>query len=156
MRAIAPLAPDCQTAVSFENRIDLVWRWGFTSAAPRSFPLKLIPDKAMSNQDHFFGGFILGTVVGGVVGGVVGVLAASRIPKKALQAKANALAQRSNKRSSIKEEMPTPQNIEAARRGLEDKIAQLNDAIDDVRQKLGTVNGDATLEAEEVMSDRPD
>jgi len=110
----------------------------------------------MSNQDHFFGGFILGTVVGGVVGGVVGVLAASRMPKKALQAKANALAQRSNKRNAIKEEMPTPQNIEAARRGLEDKIAQLNDAIDDVRQKLGTVNGNAALEAEEVVGDRPD
>ena len=31
--------------------------------------------------------------------------------------------------------------MEVARRGLEDKIAQLNDAIDDVRQQLGTVNG---------------
>jgi hypothetical protein len=35
----------------------------------------------------------------------------------------------------------TEQNMEVARRGLEDKIAQLNDAIDDVRQQLGTVNG---------------
>jgi hypothetical protein len=31
--------------------------------------------------------------------------------------------------------------MEVARRSLEDKIAQLNDAIDDVRQQLGGVNG---------------
>ena len=35
------------------------------------------------------------------------------------------------------------QNIELARRSLEDKIAQLNEAIDDVRQQLSTVNGRA-------------
>lgn len=110
----------------------------------------------MSNQDNFFGGFMLGTLVGGVVGGVVGVLAASRIPKKALKAKASALAQRTPKRGQGQGAASSPQNIEAARRGLEDKIAQLNDAIDDVRQKLGTVNGNAALEPEDVKSDRPE
>jgi hypothetical protein len=32
-------------------------------------------------------------------------------------------------------------SIESTRRSLETKIAQLNLAIDDVRQQLGTVNG---------------
>jgi len=109
----------------------------------------------MSQQDNFLGGFILGAVVGGAVGGVLGVLAASRLPKQKLQAQADALARRTLKRPAEKNPVPpTPQNIEAARRGLEDKIAQLNDAIDDVRQKLGTVNGNAGVEVSEGVSDR--
>jgi hypothetical protein len=43
--------------------------------------------------------------------------------------------------SLLKPHNGQPVDIEAARRGLEDKIAQLNEAIDDVRQKLGGVNG---------------
>jgi hypothetical protein len=35
----------------------------------------------------------------------------------------------------------TEEGMEAARLGLEAKIAQLNDAIDDVRQQLGYING---------------
>ena len=41
------------------------------------------------------------------------------------------------------EVVSTEQSIEVARRSLEDKIAQLNDAIDGVRQQLGHVNGRA-------------
>ena len=37
----------------------------------------------------------------------------------------------------------TEDSIEAARLGLEAKIAQLNEAIDDVRQELGGINGHA-------------
>ncbi|MBD2154744.1 hypothetical protein [Leptolyngbya sp. FACHB-16] len=111
----------------------------------------------MSQQDNFLGGFILGAVVGGAVGGVLGVLTASRLPKQKLQAKTDVLARRALKRPIEKGATPpTPQSIEAARRGLEDKIAQLNDAIDDVRQKLGTVNGSAGFETRDVMSDRPE
>jgi prefoldin subunit 5 len=40
-----------------------------------------------------------------------------------------------------KRELNSEESIEAARRSLEDKIAQLNTAIDDVRQQLGKVNG---------------
>jgi prefoldin subunit 5 len=34
----------------------------------------------------------------------------------------------------------TEQSIEAARQGLEQKIAQLNEAIDDVRQQISQVH----------------
>ncbi|MFM7427549.1 MAG: hypothetical protein ACKO7W_21545 [Elainella sp.] len=92
----------------------------------------------MSQQGNFLGGFILGTLVGGAVGGVIGALAASRLsptePK--LEGKPDA---KQAKRRQIKG--ASEQNMEVARRGLEDKIAQLNDAIDDVRQQLGAVNG---------------
>jgi hypothetical protein len=36
--------------------------------------------------------------------------------------------------------------METARLGLEDKISQLNQAIDDVRQQLGSVNGNNSSE----------
>jgi len=111
----------------------------------------------MSQQNNFLGGFILGAVVGGAVGGVLGVLTASRLPRKKLQSQADALARRTLKRPAEKPPTPpTPQSIETARRGLEDKIAQLNDAIDDVRQKLGTVNGSPAAEVSDRVSDRPD
>jgi len=106
----------------------------------------------MSQQDdNFFGGFILGTIVGGVVGGIAGVLVSSRLSQpEDLDAEGQKkLDPKANKRRSLK--APTEQTIEVARRGLEDKIAQLNDAIDDVRQQLGAVNGGVAIES----SDRP-
>jgi gas vesicle protein len=92
----------------------------------------------MSQQGNFFGGFLLGTVMGGAVGGVIGVLAASRLAQAETKLEGKAEAKPAKKRQ-IK--VAPEQNMEVARRGLEDKIAQLNDAIDDVRQQLGTVNG---------------
>ena len=106
----------------------------------------------MSQQDdNFFGGFILGTIVGGVVGGIAGVLVSSRLSQaEALDPEGQKrIDSKTNKRRSLK--APTEQTIEVARRGLEDKIAQLNDAIDDVRQQLGAVNGNVAIES----SDRP-
>jgi hypothetical protein len=105
----------------------------------------------MSQQGNFLGGFLLGTVVGGVVGGVIGTLAASRLqadPKLESKAEAKSAKKRQLKASS-------EPNIEVARRGLEDKIAQLNDAIDDVRQQLGTVNG-TTKESNRERSISPE
>ncbi|WP_088891674.1 hypothetical protein [Leptolyngbya ohadii] len=98
----------------------------------------------MSQQGNFIGGFLLGTVVGGVVGGVIGALAASRLNQEPTEAEASfkKLDQSEGKPAKRRQlKAPTEQNMEVARRGLEDKIAQLNDAIDDVRQQLGTVNG---------------
>lgn len=94
----------------------------------------------MSQQDNFFGGFVLGTVLGGVVGGVVGVLVASRLSAQEDE-NGEVPFGRFEKRASKRDlKASTEQSIEVARRGLEDKIAQLNDAIDDVRHQLGGVN----------------
>ncbi len=115
----------------------------------------------MSQQDNFSGGFVLGAIVGGVVGGVVGaVLTQARLTeadestrsKPELPDAKTARAKRKAIRGSAE------QNIELARRSLEDKIAQLNDAIDDVRQQLSSVNGrpiSATRSAEATDDDYP-
>ncbi|BAU42257.1 MULTISPECIES: hypothetical protein [Cyanophyceae] len=100
----------------------------------------------MSQQDNFFGGFWVGAIVGGVVGGVLGVLVAPRLSRQdSLESK------KGDRHLPLSE-----QNSEDSRRGLEDKIAQLNDAIDDVRQQLGGVNGGNRVEGmERVRGDRP-
>ncbi len=93
----------------------------------------------MSQQDNFVGGFLLGTLVGGALGGVVGALAASRIQSGGKTK--SALPKTSDSLAFGEFDDPDEASIEAARLGLEDKIAQLNDAIDDVRQQLGGING---------------
>ncbi|RMF63049.1 MAG: hypothetical protein D6742_18590 [Cyanobacteria bacterium J069] len=87
-------------------------------------------------------------MVGGVVGGVLGVLVAPRLSRQ---------ESLDGKKSDASRRLPmTEQGIEDSRRGLEDKIAQLNDAIDDVRQQLGGVNGSPRAESlEKIRGDRP-
>ncbi len=109
----------------------------------------------MSQQDNFFGGFLLGTLVGGVVGGVVGVLATTKLNKQQDADEGKAPFSRLEGKSSKKKRLSAnPQNMEVARRSLEDKIAQLNDAIDDVRQNLGGSNGNADASAGNPVGDR--
>jgi len=90
----------------------------------------------MSNRDGFTGGFIAGALFGGIVGGILGTLLTSNRLQESLPAD-EALSK--GKKGHLKP--PAEQSIEMARRGLEDKIAQLNEAIDDVREQLSTVNG---------------
>lgn len=90
----------------------------------------------MSQRDGFTGGFFLGTIVGGVVGGILGAVVATRRRTQEIDEENASLI---SPGSSTKFE--TEESIEKARRSLEDKIAQLNTAIDDVRQQLGPVNG---------------
>jgi len=108
----------------------------------------------MSQQDSFVGGFLLGAALGGVVGGVLGAVLATRqlanpaeenslLPADLPTGKAGKLKRRSLKAVN-------GQDIETARRNLEDKIARLNDAIDDVRQQLGSVNGSVHEEEKEA------
>jgi hypothetical protein len=93
----------------------------------------------MSQQDNFVGGFLLGTLVGGALGGVVGALAASRIQAGS---KGKTSLPKVDRGLAFGEFDDTDEeSIEAARLGLESKIAQLNEAIDDVRQQLGGING---------------
>ena len=47
---------------------------------------------------------------------------------------------------SVKSAKLPEDHMETARLSLEDKIAQLNQAIDDVRQQLGTVNSNSNSE----------
>lgn len=91
----------------------------------------------MSQQDNFFGGFVLGTLFGGIVGGVAGAVVASRISSSESSDKSETLA--SPKRQNL--DLSSEQGIEAARRSLEDKIARLNEAIDDVQHQLEGVEG---------------
>jgi len=83
----------------------------------------------MSNKDNFGSGFILGTIVGGVVGGIVGSL----ISSKNQQNKESGNTTKTPSYSSIEDDFA----MENARLSLEEKINQLNYAIDEV--KLGLV-----------------
>jgi hypothetical protein len=105
----------------------------------------------MSQRDGFTGGFIAGAVFGGLVGGIVGVLLTTRRNPEQIEAEAS-LSDRHRlsepksgkaKKRQLKES--DADSMEVARRSLEDKISQLNSAIDEVRLSLGNVN---TLEAE--------
>ncbi|MEB3312438.1 MAG: hypothetical protein VKJ02_19600 [Snowella sp.] len=88
----------------------------------------------MSQRDNFLGGFFLGTVIGGAVGGVLGVVLATR-RTKALETQSDEVLESANQNGIVGAD-----NIEITRRRLEDKIAQLNGAIDDVRHQLASVN----------------
>lgn len=113
--------------------------------------------KDMSQRDGFGSGFIAGAFVGGVFGGVIGALIASRREPELLgeeeieltdsQAEAKRIAA---KRRQMKASESESIGIETARRSLEDKIAQLNATIDEVRKQLGNVNGGSS----QATSDR--
>ncbi len=91
----------------------------------------------MSQQNNFGSGFILGSVIGGVVGGLIGTVLATRNERQ-ISTQENSRLENGSEISFGSEE-----SIELARHGLEDKIAQLNLAIDDVRQQLGTVKANS-------------
>jgi uncharacterized protein YcfJ len=97
----------------------------------------------MSQRDGFTSGFVAGAFVGGLVGGLVGALVA-RGRERASQSDESAI-EASPENAEVR--------IEGARRSLEAKIAQLNLAIDDVRQQLGSVNGNPA-EIDSELHDR--
>jgi gas vesicle protein len=107
----------------------------------------------VSQRDGFSTGFIAGTIVGGVLGGAIGaLLATQRSSEQAADPdRRNAnLASSNNRRSRRQFKAASEQSIEIARRSLEDKIAQLNETIDEVRLTLGQVNGGQVGESERV------
>lgn len=101
----------------------------------------------MSQRDGFASGFLAGAIFGGVVGGVLGVVLTSRrdeaLEEDEQQAVSNSLEGKKAlmKRKQMKAVQTEGMDMEVARRSLEDKIAQLNATIDEVRQQLGSVNG---------------
>lgn len=94
----------------------------------------------MSQQDGFGNGFLIGSIVGGIIGGVLGTVMSSRQEKKSLAEEQSLIE------ASKQTKFGTEESVEVARHSLEDKIAQLNLAIDDVRQQLGNVNGSKEVE----------
>ncbi|MBZ8182451.1 hypothetical protein [Oscillatoria salina] len=89
----------------------------------------------MSQRDGFTGGFITGAIFGGIIGGAIGALLTSRRGNSKADEEGSLLKTKTNEKGT------TEESIEFARRKLEKKIAQLNLAIDDVREQLGAVNG---------------
>ncbi len=94
----------------------------------------------MSNREGFTGGFIAGAAVGGLVGAVLGAVLSRRAAEAMLSepSEAKVRKMRQQKASQLEAE-----GMEVARLSLEQKIAQLNQAIDDVRLQLGDVNGNS-------------
>ena len=85
----------------------------------------------MSEKDNFGTGFILGTIIGGVVGGIIGTV----IGNKNSDNSNNWVEKpdiKTPKYSTFNEE----EEIEYSRVSLEEKINQLNHAIDEVRVTL--------------------
>ena len=110
----------------------------------------------MSDRDNFAGGFVTGAVLGGILGGIVGASlsrrqasAARRALRKGIskvRATSRELENRAANGNGSRRWIARPPmethpvapeaRIEEARRNLENKIAQLNIAIDDARQQL--------------------
>lgn len=117
----------------------------------------------MSQRDGFGSGFLTGAIIGGVVGGIVGSIFASRrdnlsSTEEELDVKSRPIRVR-DMSGKIHQMSPTDGNdldMELARRSLEDKIAQLNATIDEVRQQLGNVNDDRERENNDKASIRQD
>ncbi|MDM9385519.1 hypothetical protein QUB80_33225 [Chlorogloeopsis sp. ULAP01] len=103
----------------------------------------------MSQRDGFASGFFLGAIFGSVIGGVVGAVVASRTDSELSAEEERQITtepetrKASLKRRSMKALEIDGMEMETARRSLEDKIAQLNATIDEVRQQLGNVNSNS-------------
>lgn len=102
----------------------------------------------MSQRDGFASGFFAGAFVGGLVGGILGAVIVSRRDAQLAVEEETELTESQDetnkvppRRRQMKASASESLEIETARRSLEDKIAQLNATIDDVRKQLGNVNG---------------
>jgi hypothetical protein len=106
----------------------------------------------MSNRDNFAGGFLLGTILGGIVGGAIGAIVGAKLAEDHNKPPENGTRPEPRPRKLKKRQFAEQATMETARRSLENKIAQLNEAIDDVRQQLSHVNATAVEEAESVSA----
>ncbi len=91
--------------------------------------------------------------MGSVVGGLLGALIVSSQRETELDAEEEpklSTTPKETKKALLKRRQfkaSEGESIEMARRSLEDKIAQLNQTIDEVRQQLGNVNGSLAEES---------
>jgi gas vesicle protein len=93
----------------------------------------------MSQKDGFSSGFFLGSIIGGLVGGTIGVLLANRQQEGDEPEVLRRVKARTQGKST------EAQSIEFARQSLEDKIADLNGAIDEVRSSLNDAQLDPAI-----------
>ncbi|MDJ0616287.1 MAG: hypothetical protein QNJ63_05960 [Calothrix sp. MO_192.B10] len=105
----------------------------------------------MTQREGFASGFLAGAILGGVVGGILGTVLANRrdielSPEEEAQQNSSSLEERKSygKRRQMKA-ATNEMDMEMTRRELENKIAQLNASIDEVRQQLGNVNSNSVL-----------
>ncbi len=98
----------------------------------------------MSNRDGFGNGFWLGTLVGGIIGGVVGATIATQKANRIEDDENSGMltGERGAKRPLKPNRMRSMDRMEVARRSLDDKISDLNNAIDAVRSSIGQTPGD--------------
>jgi hypothetical protein len=97
-------------------------------------------------NDKFGSGFVAGAIFGSVVGGLMGAWLANKLSETSTDEPTEGSETLKAANGRLKRQWPSLRgggelNIETARQGLETKIAQLNDAIDDVRSQLSNVNG---------------
>ncbi|NBO32411.1 MAG: hypothetical protein EBV05_12730 [Cyanobacteria bacterium WB6_1B_304] len=83
----------------------------------------------MSQRQGFTGGFLLGAVLGGAIGGIIGALVSSGLNNSQT---GGSLEEGEDGQLPLQSQL----GMEAARQNLEDKIAQLNQAIEVVRQQV--------------------
>jgi hypothetical protein len=100
----------------------------------------------MSDRNGFGSGFWLGTLLGGVVGGILGAsIVSHRSNRGDDNTDRESLARsRNNQRPLKSSQLRTADRMEIARRSLDDKISDLNNAIDAVRSSIGHPTGDST------------
>ncbi|HBQ96943.1 MULTISPECIES: hypothetical protein [unclassified Roseofilum] len=91
------------------------------------------------SNNNFASGFLLGSIVGSVLGGILGATLANRRNEN-LESEEILNGNSPNQFQNPNLDVRADAEIEAARRRLETKIAQLNETIDDVRDQLGTMN----------------
>ncbi len=101
--------------------------------------------KIMSQREGFASGFLAGAVLGGVVGGILGTVLANRrdLDISSDEAQLNGSSGEERQGSRKRKQMKATSNemdMEMTRQSLEDKIAQLNATIDEVREQLGNVS----------------
>jgi phage tail tape-measure protein len=99
-----------------------------------------------SDNDRFGGGFLAGSIFGGITGGLLGAWIATKVSKQ-ISSDAGDTDDASNRLAKFRTASflnGGDLEMEDARQGLEEKISQLNVAIDQAREQLSEVNGNAT------------
>lgn len=103
------------------------------------------------SQDRFYSGLAIGALLGGLTGGLLGYLLAAPSPESdARSTETSRRIRRARKKNYASSADPqivleevqqsADQAISDARQSINVKIAQLNDAIEQARDKLGTSN----------------